>query len=434
MSTGKFRSMSGEVSTPESLICCEDLQTEDTRRVQSKLKEELSENSLYASLPSRKRTYPLCKEAPRCTEISQPTPKVASPNYDIEQRIKKIRSPGDVREDRFSVSTGKKEKLQGLLGYILDHATDDIVSKVGRIFSSPSFHFSQNTQAEKEMEIFSSDYDYIEKLQQGSISAAAREQIVMWMLDLREPLRLDASTIYLAVSCFDRFLAKQKISKYYLRAVAASSLWIASKFNEVEPLSARALEWLTQVDQRTLQTCELLQLSVLDWRVHDLTPHSYFMFLRNVVEEPFAHRHFENGSKIFTQEEIHQCTLLVEIFLDLCSIHYEQLRFSRLTIVLSCILCAHCVLDHHLCRYTDMEGRLRKLNQQLNINTDDLRECMNNTMAYFQGNFYFREKEISIFSKAESASFPLDERGSVHREENHTPTSITEVSFCVVGR
>ncbi|GJQ11093.1 hypothetical protein GpartN1_g2884.t1 [Galdieria partita] len=433
MSSERFLSMQSSVSTPESLICCEDLYVEDQREVQRTYSREVDQSSFCSTHSSKKRSYPFCIDVLRHSRIPQPTPKVATTNCDLEERIKKMRASEDIVQGNVTLSSGREKKLQNFLDCILEHATDETVLKVDRLFSSPPFHFSQGIQTEKDMEIYSNDYDYIEKLQQGSINASAREQIVMWLLDLREPLRLNTSTVYLAISCFDRFLARQRISKYYLRAVAASSLWIASKFNEIEPLSAKALEWLTQVDHRSLQTCELLQLSVLDWRVHDLTPHSYFMFLKNVAEGPWDHSNLGKRHESLSCEEVQQCSLLVEIFLDLCSIHYEQLRFSRLTIVLSCILCACSVLDCHLSECNGTEERLRKLERQLNVNTDDVRECMKETMANFQGNFYFREKQFSIFSKTEDPSLTLDGFTPLHREDNHTPTSITDISFCVAG-
>lgn len=427
--------MQGEVSTPESLFCCEDLYLQDQLEAQQAYTNEADQNSFYLSRSTKKRSYASCINALHHAEIPQPTPKIATPSYELEQRTKKMRAPEDKREGCVPCCSGEEKRLQDLLDCILEHAKDEVVQRVKRLFLSPPFHISQDLIADKNMEIYSIDYDYIARLQQGSISATAREQIILWLLDLREPLHLNASTIHLAINCFDRFLAKQKISKYYLRAVAASSLWIASKFNEIEPLSAKTLQWLTQVDQRSLQTCELLQLSVLDWRVHDLTPHSYFTFLKNIVEEEaLAHSNSEGSCAEFTQEEMEQCTLLVEIFLDLCCIHYEQLRFSRLTIVLCCILCACSLLDCHLDRCSRTEERLHRLEQHLNVNTDDVRKCMTEVMSYFQENFHFREREVSILSKTEDPYFLQDGYSPLHREDNQTPTSITEMSFCVAGQ
>eukprot|EP00871_Galdieria_phlegrea_P000762 jgi/Galph1/1687/GphlegSOOS_G381.1 len=293
-----------------------------------------------------------------------------------------------------------------------------------------TMRFVSRTSKLGKTNLYSKDYDYIERLQEGSVTATAREQIVLWLLDLREPLQLNTSTVYLAVSCFDRFLTRQKISKQYLRAVAASSLWIATKFNEIEPLSAKTLEWLSQVDYSCLQTCELLQLSVLDWQVHDLTPHSYFSFLRSMAFRQESSSNFRTDSLECSEEEMQQCSLLVEIFLDLCSIRYELLRFSRLTIVLACILSACSLLDTKQNRPDETEKRLHRIRKQLGIDTSDISQCMREVFAYFEHNFQFHQRQQSLFyHKDETGQVSNDATLLYRREDSHTPTSITEISF-----
>jgi len=72
--------------------------------------------------------------------------------------------------------------------------------------------------------------DYMER--QPFISSAMRCINVHWLAQLQKDLRLCPSTLFIAVNILDRYLSSWVVTRYSLQLFAATSLWIAAKFQE----------------------------------------------------------------------------------------------------------------------------------------------------------------------------------------------------------
>lgn len=75
--------------------------------------------------------------------------------------------------------------------------------------------------------------DYIVK--QTNLTKFMRSLLVDWMVEVQESFELTHETLYLAVKIVDKYLSKVIIDKNTLQLVGATSLFIASKFDERSP-------------------------------------------------------------------------------------------------------------------------------------------------------------------------------------------------------
>ncbi|GLI66314.1 hypothetical protein VaNZ11_010092 [Volvox africanus] len=105
-----------------------------------------------------------------------------------------------------------------------------------------------------------------------------RVLIVGWMRQVCEALGLHASTLFMATSLLDRFMAASQVPtpEGILQLLALASMSVAVKFNEV--LQVRPSIWLGLAVNPTgghlyqpcdLQRCEFTLLQTIDWQLHE---------------------------------------------------------------------------------------------------------------------------------------------------------------------
>lgn len=76
--------------------------------------------------------------------------------------------------------------------------------------------------------------EYMSKGQGRHIDEGARSVVVDWLVQLHFELKLLPATLYLTVNLMDRFLDKLEDSRQDLSLIGVTSLWIASKYEEVD--------------------------------------------------------------------------------------------------------------------------------------------------------------------------------------------------------
>lgn len=67
------------------------------------------------------------------------------------------------------------------------------------------------------------------------INDRMRAIVVDWLVEVHLKFKLVPETLYLTVNLVDRFLARKQVSHPNLQLVGVTSLWIASKYEEVYP-------------------------------------------------------------------------------------------------------------------------------------------------------------------------------------------------------
>ncbi|GIL74419.1 hypothetical protein Vretimale_2061 [Volvox reticuliferus] len=111
-----------------------------------------------------------------------------------------------------------------------------------------------------------------------------RVLIVGWMRQVCEALGLHASTLFMATSLLDRFMAASQFPppEGILQLVALASMSVAVKFNEA--LQVKPSVWLGLAINSTgsnlyqpcdLQRCEFTLLQTIDWRLNQPTTHTF---------------------------------------------------------------------------------------------------------------------------------------------------------------
>ncbi|KAF7843521.1 putative cyclin-A3-1 [Senna tora] len=76
--------------------------------------------------------------------------------------------------------------------------------------------------------------DYLEKVQKD-VTANMRGVLVDWLVEVAEEYKLLSDTLYLSVSYIDRFLSTNQVGRQRLQLLGVSSMFIASKYEEISP-------------------------------------------------------------------------------------------------------------------------------------------------------------------------------------------------------
>nr|GMD25868.1 cyclin-D1-1 [Ipomoea batatas] len=125
--------------------------------------------------------------------------------------------------------------------------------------------------------------DYAERFLSQSLSAAAREDCIQWMLKVQRYYGFQPLTVYLAVNYFDRFLYSRRLptNGWPLQLLSVACLSLAAKMEE--PLVPSLLDLQVEgakyiFEPKTIRRMELLVLTVLDWRLRSITPFNFLGF------------------------------------------------------------------------------------------------------------------------------------------------------------
>lgn len=115
------------------------------------------------------------------------------------------------------------------------------------------------------------NFDYLKK--QEAINNSMRFILVDWLLEIHKRLKLFPETMYLCVNILDRFLEKHQVSKEKLQLVGATSLFIASKYEDIYHVDTENLISLCAgiYQREDFLNMESLILSTLDYNLTVVT-------------------------------------------------------------------------------------------------------------------------------------------------------------------
>ncbi|KAF4377601.1 hypothetical protein CsatB_005029 [Cannabis sativa] len=111
---------------------------------------------------------------------------------------------------------------------------------------------------------------------------AARKEAVHWFFTVKAHYGFSALTVVLAVNYFDRFTSGFKFQKdkpWMSQLTAVACLSLAAKVEETDVpllLDLQVEESRFLFEAKTIQRMELLVLSTLKWKMHPVTPISFF--------------------------------------------------------------------------------------------------------------------------------------------------------------
>ncbi|CAE8627799.1 unnamed protein product [Polarella glacialis] len=116
------------------------------------------------------------------------------------------------------------------------------------------------------------DSGYME--QQADINAKMRAILIDWLVEVHMKHRLQTETLYLTVNLIDRYLARALVLRKRLQLVGVVAMFIASKFEEVDPPRVKDFVYITDntYTKEELLSMECTMLATLDFQIVVPTP------------------------------------------------------------------------------------------------------------------------------------------------------------------
>lgn len=125
--------------------------------------------------------------------------------------------------------------------------------------------------------------NYMEK--QTDISFPMRSILVDWLVEVGEEFDVETETVHLAVNYVDRFLSFMSVQRAKLQLVGTSSMFIASKYEEIYPKELDKFVYITDdtYNKRQVLKMEKLILGVLKFSVSPPTAHFFVTHLAKMA-------------------------------------------------------------------------------------------------------------------------------------------------------
>nr|XP_015212957.1 PREDICTED: G1/S-specific cyclin-E2 [Lepisosteus oculatus] len=151
-----------------------------------------------------------------------------------------------------------------------------------------------------------------------------RAILLDWLLEVSEVYTLHRETFYLAQDFFDRFmLTQENINKNRLQLIGITSLFIASKIEEIYPPKLHEFAYVTDGAclEDEIVDMELIMLKALNWNLCPETVISWlklYMQVESLTDDPNV------LLPQFSQETFIQITQLLDLcILDISSLDYQ---------------------------------------------------------------------------------------------------------------
>ncbi|XP_072535009.1 G1/S-specific cyclin-E2 [Salminus brasiliensis] len=160
--------------------------------------------------------------------------------------------------------------------------------------------------------------------QHPNLQPKMRAILLDWLLEVSEVYTLHRETFYLAQDFFDRFMLTQEdISKNQLQLIGITSLFIASKMEEIYPPKLQEFAYVTDgaCDEEEILEMELVMLKALNWQ---LCPETVISWLKLYAQVDSLKESPNFLVPQFSQETYIQITQLLDLcILDINSLDYQ---------------------------------------------------------------------------------------------------------------
>jgi len=110
-------------------------------------------------------------------------------------------------------------------------------------------------------------HDYMDS--QVEVNAKMRTILVDWLVEVHTKYRLQQATLFLTINLIDRYLSRSVVLRKRLQLVGVVAMFIAAKFEEVDPPSACSLTYITDnaYTKEDIFALECTFLTALDFKV-----------------------------------------------------------------------------------------------------------------------------------------------------------------------
>jgi cyclin A len=125
---------------------------------------------------------------------------------------------------------------------------------------------------------------YIHQL--DDVTSSMRSRLVDWLVQVCEEVDLNMETLYLAVNYADRFLSETSVLDDNLQLLGTASLYIASKYEELDPPSVRTFVYVTygKYSNQQIWRMERRVLKVLNFRMTTPTANFFLMYFLRALK------------------------------------------------------------------------------------------------------------------------------------------------------
>ncbi|KAK7864292.1 hypothetical protein R5R35_009548 [Gryllus longicercus] len=169
-------------------------------------------------------------------------------------------------------------------------------------------------------------------LRHPGLTPRMRSILLDWLIEVCDVYKLHRQTYHLCLDYIDRYLSRQSnIPKQQLQLIGITSLFIASKVEEIYPPKIREFAYVTDgaCTEEEIMDKELIILKALDWNLSPVTAHSwltmYLQMLSNVQQQEEGAE--DTGDTFVFPQFSGQTFMLVCQLLDLCMLDDGSMRF-----------------------------------------------------------------------------------------------------------
>uniref|UniRef100_A0ACD5X172 Uncharacterized protein n=1 Tax=Avena sativa TaxID=4498 RepID=A0ACD5X172_AVESA len=175
--------------------------------------------------------------------------------------------------------------------------------------------------------------DYIGAIQKD-INANMRGILVDWMVDVVDEFKLLPDTLYLAVSCIDRFLTASAINRNKLQLLGVASLFVAAKYEEIYLPAVNKFSEITDGTYTNQQVVKM-EADILKFLNFQLGSPTVRTFLWRFLTS------CRGGNRASAKRLELTCSYLAELSL----LDYDCIRFLPSVIAAACLFVARLTIS-----------------------------------------------------------------------------------------
>jgi cyclin B len=193
--------------------------------------------------------------------------------------------------------------------------------------------------------------DYMTR--QTDINEKMRSILIDWLVEVNLKFKLMPETLYLTISCIDRFLSKKQVTRKNLQLVGVVATLIASKYEEIWAPEVRDFIFVSDkaYNREHILSMEKTMLNALGFQ---LTVPTAYIFLQRYLKAAKADK---------------EVSFLSQYLVELTFTDYNMLRYSLSQVAASAVyLASKCMLKYSCWSYT--------MEKHTQYSLDKLNDCI----------------------------------------------------------
>merc|ERR1719198_596823 len=117
---------------------------------------------------------------------------------------------------------------------------------------------------------------------QTDINEKMRAILLDWLIEVHLKYHLRKETLFLTINLIDRFLSRVSVVRKKLQLVGVTAMFIASKYEEIQPPSLKDFVYITDnaYTKEQVITMECTMLQTLDFKIVVPTAAHFFEWLK----------------------------------------------------------------------------------------------------------------------------------------------------------